>query len=61
MPLKESIVCRTTVPASVIKSLKLSLGPLSQDELDVFVTHAYRKVCRLQQELAKQKALAQQR
>ena len=37
------------------------LGPLSEDELDVFVTHAYRKVCRLEQELAKQKTLAQQR
>ena len=39
----------------------LILGPLSEDELDVFVTHAYRKVCRLEQELAKQKTLAQQR
>ena len=39
----------------------LPKGPLTEDELDVFVTHAYRKVCRLQQELAKQTALTQQR
>ena len=38
-----------------------NIGPLSEDELDVFVTHAYRKVCRLEQDLAKQKTLAQQR
>ena len=43
------------------KNIYLFVGPLSEDELDVFVTHAYRKVCRLQQELAKQQTLAQQR
>ena len=49
------------LPDASPEGMLVRKGPLSQDELDVFVTHAYRKVCRLQQELAKQKTLAQQR
>merc|ERR1712226_21315 len=48
-------------PDTSPEGLAVKRGPLSEDELDVFVTHAYRKVCRLEQELAKQKTLAQQR
>merc|ERR1719322_2069401 len=48
-------------PDTSPEGLAVKRGPLSEDELDVFVTHAYRKVCRLEQELAKQKMLAQQR
>merc|ERR1719322_411789 len=48
-------------PNTSPEGLAVKRGPLSEDELDVFVTHAYRKVCRLEQDLAKQKTLAQQR
>merc|ERR1712018_796416 len=48
-------------PDTSPEGLAVKRGPLSEDELDVFVTHAYRKVCRLEQDLAKQKTLAQQR
>ena len=34
---------------------------MSEDELNMFITHAYRKVLHLQQELAKQQTLEQQR
>ena len=34
---------------------------LSESELNMFISHAYRKVLHLQQELAKQQTLEQQR
>ena len=36
-------------------------GKLTEDELNMFITHAYRKVLFLQQELAKQQTLEQER
>jgi len=49
--------------ASIMPDVKLREkgSKLSDDELNLFITHAYRKVMHLQQELAKQQTLEQQR
>jgi len=49
--------------ASIMPDVKLGekTSKLSEDELNMFITHAYRKVLHLQQELAKQQTLEQQR
>jgi len=49
--------------ASIMPDVKLGEkgSKLSEDELNLFITHAYRKVLHLQQELAKQQTLEQQR
>jgi len=49
--------------ASIMPDVKLgeSDSKLTEDELNMFITHAYRKVLHLQQELAKQQTLEQQR
>jgi len=49
--------------ASIMPDVKLGEkgSQLSEDELNLFITHAYRKVLYLQQELAKQQTLEQQR
>merc|ERR1719516_636402 len=49
--------------ASIMPDVKLGEknSKLSEDELNMFITHAYRKVLHLQQELAKQQTLEQQR
>jgi len=49
--------------ASLMPDVKLGEkgSQLSEDELNLFITHAYRKVLHLQQELAKQQTLEQQR
>ena len=49
--------------ASIMPDVKLGekTGKLSEDELNMFITHAYKKVLCLQQELAKQQTLEQER
>ena len=49
--------------ASIMPDVKLGeqSGKLTEDELNMFITHAYRKVLFLQQELAKQQTLEQER
>jgi len=49
--------------ASIMPDVKLGENntKLTEDELNMFITHAYRKVLHLQQELAKQQTLEQQR
>jgi len=49
--------------ASIMPDVKLgeNNSKLTEDELNMFITHAYRKVLHLQQELAKQQTLEQQR
>jgi len=49
--------------ASIMPDVKLGEdnSKLTEDELNMFITHAYRKVLHLQQELAKQQTLEQQR
>jgi len=49
--------------ASIMPDVKLGekSGKLTEDELNMFITHAYRKVLFLQQELAKQETLEQER
>ena len=48
---------------SIMPDVKLGEknGRLSEDELNMFITHAYKKVLFLQQELAKQQTLEQER
>jgi len=49
--------------ASIMPDVKIGEknSKLTEDELNMFITHAYRKVLHLQQELAKQQTLEQQR
>ena len=49
--------------ASIMPDVKLGekSGKLTEDELNMFISHAYRKVLFLQQELAKQQTLEQER
>ena len=49
--------------ASIMPDVKLGEknGKLSEDELNMFITHAYKKVLHLQQELARQQTLEQER
>jgi len=49
--------------ASIMPDVKIGEKntKLTEDELNMFITHAYRKVLHLQQELAKQQTLEQQR
>jgi mitofilin len=49
--------------ASIMPDVKIGekSGKLTEDELNMFITHAYRKVLFLQQELAKQQTLEQER
>ena len=49
--------------ASIMPDVKLGEknGKLSEEELNMFITHAYKKVLYLQQELAKQQTLEQER
>jgi len=49
--------------ASIMPDVKLGekTGKLNEDELNMFITHAYKKVLCLQQELAKQQTLEQER
>jgi len=49
--------------ASIMPDVKLGekSGKLSEDELNMFITHAYKKVLHLQQELARQQTLEQEK
>ena len=49
--------------ASIMPDVKLGEknGKLTEDELNMFITHAYKKVLHLQQELARQQTLEQER
>jgi len=49
--------------ASIMPDVKLGEknGKLSEDELNMFITHAYKKVLHLQQELARQQTLEQEK
>ena len=49
--------------ASIMPDVKLGEknGKLNEDELNMFITHAYKKVLHLQQELARQQTLEQER